>query len=287
MNKGTKWAVIAIGTALAVIAALVAAILLIRAKSEPDGIGKLPEDALTAAQSAETEDVPADFDPEAIAATIVMDTESGSERPSGWYGRFESAGPASDGTGLEDAKKACPDVYAWIRIQGTDIDYPIAYCEDAVEPFYFTHDINGEPSENGMIITDSQNGKDFSDPLTLIYGHCPDDGTMFAPLHSFRDADFFATHENVSIRVDDAELVYRIYACFVGSNENMMLANDFRDPVSFMEYFESMSKMRDLSANIRKDAEPSFDDHVIALITHCEDESKRLFVYAVLEEVKY
>ena len=173
------------------------------------------------------------------------------------------------------------------EIPGTDIDYPIVYCEDAVDPFYFTHDIDGRPSDKGMIITDSQNGKDFSDPLTLIYGHCPDDGTMFAPLHSFRDADFFATHENFSIRLDDAELVYRIYACFIGSNENIMLANDFRDPMSFIGFFDSISDIRDLSMNIREEAKPSFDDHVIALVTHCDDENKRLFVYAVLEEVRY
>ena len=283
MNKDNKMAVAAIITAVLIIAALLAAILIIRKNSEPDGINTLPDDVLTAVH---TEDVPVlseDFDPEEIASSA----GSMPERPSEWYGTYESSGPVEGGVDIAECEEVCPDVYAWISVPGTAIDYPIAYCEDAEDPFYFTHDMNGEPSEAGMIITDSQNVKDFSDPLTLIYGHSPDDGTMFTPLHAFKDADFFATHENVNIYMKDAELVYRIYACFTGSADNMLLTNDFNDPMGFIGFFDSMSSVRDLSMNMREDASPTFGDHVIALVTHCDDEDKRLFVYAVLEEVRY
>ncbi len=207
--------------------------------------------------------------------------------PDKWYGVYESSGPVEKAIDFDSYRSECPDIYAWIEVPGTDIDYPVAYCDDAENPFWFTHDMYGNPDEAGMIITDSLNGKDMSDPMTLIYGQNPDDDTMFAQLHALRDAEFFEDHDHVNIYMDDAQLVYRIYACYIDSADHIFADRDFRDPVAFGEYFESIGSVRDLSMNIRQEAKPSFNDHVIALITHCDDESKRLFVLAVLDEVRY
>ena len=147
--------------------------------------------------------------------------------------------------------------------------------------------MEGKPSDKGMVITDSMNGKDFSDPVTLIYGHNPDDGTVFAQLHEFKDADFFDKHDTINIYTGDAELVYRIYACYTGSSDHIFVGYDFNDPKGFEGYFDSIQDIRDLSLNIRQDAKPMFNDHVITLVTHCDDDSKRLFVHAVLEKVRY
>ena len=138
-----------------------------------------------------------------------------------------------------------------------------------------------------MIITDSMNAPDLSDTVTLVYGKDPDDGTLFSQLHRFRDAGFFEDHDKINIYLDDAELVYVIYACYIGSSDHLLVNNDFDDPIGFMSFFDSIGEIRDLSINIRESAKPVLGDHVIALVTHCGDESKRLFVFAKLEEVKY
>ena len=208
-------------------------------------------------------------------------------RPDAWYGSYESSGNIETEIDLAGYEGRCPEVYAFIEIPGTDIREPIAYCEDAVDPFYFTHDIDGNPSDKGMIITDSLNSKDFSDPVTVIYGQDPDDGTMFSELHLFRDSDFFDAHDKVKIYLKDAELIYRIYACYIGSSDHILANNDFSDPLAFGMYFDSIKDIRDLSMNIRDDARPYFNDHVITLVTHCDDDSKRLFVHAVLDEVRW
>ncbi len=54
-----------------------------------------------------------------------------------------------------------------------------------------------------------------------------------------------------------------------------------------MRFFDSIEDIRDLSMNIRQEAKPQLGDHVIMLVTHCGDEDKRLFVCAVLDEVRY
>ncbi|MBR4574830.1 MAG: class B sortase [Lachnospiraceae bacterium] len=208
-------------------------------------------------------------------------------RPEGWYGSFESSGDKNVDADLDSYIAICPDIYAFIDIPGTDIAYPVVYCEDAADPFYFTHSIDGRESAKGSIITDSMNSRDFSDPVTLIYGQSPDDGSMFGGLHRFRDAKFFEEHDRIDIVLTDAQLSYRIYACYIGSSDHILASNDFNDPVSFAGFFDSIGEVRDLSMNIRPDAKPQLGDHVIMLVTHCGDESKRLFVCAVLDEVRY
>ena len=273
-------AAIAITAAILIIIALMAAIAYIL-KNPPPAATSLAE---------QTGDVVL---PD-LSGTDAMDEASMEEmistapaKPSEWYGMFESNGPMDRDIDFASYREKCPDVYAWIEIPGTAIDYPIAYCEDAADPFWFTHDIDGNPSEKGMIITDSLNAKDFSDPETLIYGQNPDDGTMFAQLHMFRDSEFFDSHDTVNIYVGDAELVYRIFACYIGSSDHLFAGYDFKDPADHTRFFDSISEVRDLAMNIREDVRPSYSDHAIALITHCDDEGKRLFVHAVLEEIKF
>ena len=78
-----------------------------------------------------------------------------------------------------------PDVYGWIIVEGTDISYPILQnAED--NSFYLTHNAQKEESEEGAIFSENYNALDFSDFLTVLYGNCMDDGSMFGQLLDMR-----------------------------------------------------------------------------------------------------
>ena len=283
--KTRKGITVAIIVAVLIVFALLFAIMymLRDPKTSPEA-GPGTEDVAdtAAAGTGEVTDA-ADIDAMIDSAAQMSDTSV----PDGWYAAYESSGRCERVINFTPYIRKCPAVYAWIEIPGTNIDYPIAHCEDAVDPFYFTHDIDGNPSDSAMIITDSMNAGDFSDPVTLVYGQDPGDGTMFSGLHDFRDAAFFEDHDRINIYMDDVQLVYRIYACYIGSSDHILVNHDFNDPAAFTEYFDSIKDTRDLSMNIRDDAKPSFNDHVITLVTHCDDENKRLFVHAVLDKVLF
>ena len=55
-----------------------------------------------------------------------------------------------------------PDVYAWIRIPGTDIDYPVLQREGD-NSYYLNHTLEGKERPEGAIFTEGYNGQDFSD----------------------------------------------------------------------------------------------------------------------------
>ena len=84
-----------------------------------------------------------------------------------------------------------PDIYAWIQIPGTTVDYPVLQSDDEPEDFYLNHDVNGKYKFAGCIYSQMLNSKDFSDPNTILYGHTLNKGSMFTSLHKFRNAEFF------------------------------------------------------------------------------------------------
>ena len=77
------------------------------------------------------------------------------------------------------------DVYAWIRIPGTYVDYPVA--QSKVDDNYYLHrSIYKKYLFAGMIYTQSCNSLDFNDPVTVVYGHNMRSTTMFTSLDTVK-----------------------------------------------------------------------------------------------------
>ena len=74
------------------------------------------------------------------------------------------------------------DIYAWIQIPGTLVDYPILQ-HPTDDSYYLNHTPEGVSGLPGSIYTESVHPKDFSAPLTVIYGHNMRNDTMFGSLH--------------------------------------------------------------------------------------------------------
>jgi sortase B len=178
-----------------------------------------------------------------------------------------------------------PDIYAWIRIPDTNIDYPIAQREGD-DSYYLTHDMYQEVRFAGCIYTEDCNSKDFMDPNTLIYGHNMKNGSMFQNLHLFEDEEFFEEHPDVYIYTPDGVLKYTIFAAYTYDNRHIMNSFDFDDKEVFKEYLEEIFKVRSMDAQIRQNVEVTVEDHIITLATCVGGAPQnRYLVQAVLSKV--
>lgn len=102
-----------------------------------------------------------------------------------------------------------PDIYAWIQIDGTNINYPVAQSATDNE-YYLNHTIEGQEGYPGSIYTENWNTKEFTDFNTVIYGHDMKDGSMFQNLHNYADASYMQQHPNVVIYTPEKKLTYQI-----------------------------------------------------------------------------
>lgn len=159
-----------------------------------------------------------------------------------------------------------PDIYAWISIPDTGVNYPIVQSATD-DNFYLRRDLDGAYSVYGSIYTQSMNATDFSDPVTVVYGHNTENGTMFGDLLKFRDPDFFAAHEELYIYLPGHILTYRIIAAYDYDDRHILNSFDFTDPTVREQYFATVLAPTSMQVNVREGASLAADDRIVQLST--------------------
>ncbi|MCI6638960.1 MAG: class B sortase [Bilifractor sp.] len=178
-----------------------------------------------------------------------------------------------------ELQKKAPDAYAWIRIPDTRIDYPICQSETD-NAYYLSHTAQKEDRFEGAIFTENYNSKDFTDPVTVIYGHNMKNGSMFADLHQFSDKDFFEKHPTFTIETADGRLNCRVFAAYTADNRHLLKNYDFNSREVYASYLKSIFQIKDMSANIDDTVTVTPDDRIVVLSTCTGDHSTRFLVQA-------
>ncbi len=158
-----------------------------------------------------------------------------------------------------------PDVYAWIQIPGTNIDYPILQSAVEADDYYLNTTIDGKSGYPGSIYTEKYNATDFSDPVTVVYGHNMKEGTMFTDLHKYTDKTFFDQNPYIYIYLPDRTLKYQIFAA-VAFDDRYILGNyNFQDKEDFQKYLDELRSSID--GNVNNDVQVTQESTILTLST--------------------
>jgi sortase B len=105
--------------------------------------------------------------------------------------RYEVYRPTEvdEGRSFAELKALNDDVFAWLTVYGTHIDYPVTQGEDNMK--YVNTDAEGRYSLSGSIFLDEGSSRDFSDFNSILYGHHMERQTMFGEIGSFVDKAYF------------------------------------------------------------------------------------------------
>lgn len=185
-----------------------------------------------------------------------------------------------DFTGLKEENE---DIYAWIKVPGTVIDYPVLQSEE--DNYYLERNLDHSVGYPGCIYTNKCNTKDFSDALTVLYGHNMKKGTMFAGLHDFEDAEFFERNDQILVYTGDARYTYRIYMAAAYNDDYIPAFFDVTAGEGAVQFVDSVKDYEDERKFIREDMEVTEEDSLIVLSTCIANEgTKRYLVIGKLVE---
>ncbi len=182
-----------------------------------------------------------------------------------------------------------PDIYAWIRIEGTNVDYPILR-KPGDDDYYLRRDVQGQESLDGAIYTQaSYNGDDFSDPHTVIYGHNMEafSGEMFSQVHRYQEEAFFNAHREVVVYLPQKELHYRVFAAYEWNDEHLLYSHNPEDGTAYAAYLENILENQDEAAILDESTRLSADDKMLTLSTCASSfpTARRFLVQALLAKV--
>ena len=165
------------------------------------------------------------------------------------------------------------DVVSYIKVEGTNIDYPIVQTNE--NDFYLNHSFDKNYSQYGWIFMDYRNNL-FEDQNTIIYGHAMLNKTMFGSIKDMFKSSWLDNYNHeIKVYEDESFVTYKIYSMYKTPAVNDYLKTSFTDS-EYNEFLESIK--RKSIYDFKVDA--SKGSKMITLST-CSGQNKRLVVHAI------
>lgn len=174
-----------------------------------------------------------------------------------------------------------PDVYAYIYIPNTNVDYPILQ-HPSDNAYYLNYNIDGSKGLPGCIYTEIENSKEFTDSNTIIYGHNMKNGTMFRTLHKFENEQFFNENRYIYIYTPTRVLQYRIFAAYTYTDDRIVYYYKLNDPEDCQRYLDMVIETAKKKGFLDESIPLSIEDKLITLVTCTGNSNTRWQVQAKL-----
>ena len=123
------------------------------------------------------------------------------------------------------------DFIGWIKIEGTNVNYPV--MKRSFDKSYSDY---GVPYIDEACMTGISNN-------LVIYGHHMNDGSMFADLCKYTDADFYKEHPTIAFDTLSGLGKYEVVAVFkFNTNRETFKYNEYTlmDEAQFAEFMENI-----------------------------------------------
>lgn len=222
------------------------------------------------------------------AAPTVAETAKPTEKPLSTYGQKLSDPPEDWSTlSFDELMKKNSDIYAWLYVPNTNVDYPVCQSSDGNDDFYLDHNIYRQYQFSGTIYSQTLNKRDFNDPVTVLYGHNMLNGSMFASLHNFEDKDFFKKNNTMFVYTKDKLLTYLIYSAYTYDDRHILYSFNMDNEEALKRYQESTLDPHTYEGQVREGVTLDKDSKILTLST-CSNGggNTRYLVQGVLVDVK-
>lgn len=168
--------------------------------------------------------------------------------------------------GFEELREINPDVFGWINIFGTNIDYPLVQDRNGNLRRYEHTNARGEPSMAGAIFLDTRNNTDLYDFNTIIYGHDMARNVMFGEINLFRQENVFDAHRYGMIFNGETHYGIELFAFLIADAHDFEIYNPtLSDPVAKAAFLERIATESDQYREL--DGGVSIDDRIVLLST--------------------
>lgn len=176
-----------------------------------------------------------------------------------------------------------PDIFAWLYVPGTVIDYPVLQSPIS-DDFYMAHTADGTAGEAGALYTEMPNMMNLCDFNTIIHGKDINEADLFADLHKFENPDFFTEHEVFYIYLPDNVLTYEVFAAYYDLGSDILRRYDYTTYEGCQDHLRQIYSLRDMNKNLREGWEDLTPYHFLVTLNGNirESQDKQYVVIGVL-----
>ena len=171
-------------------------------------------------------------------------------------------------------KQKNSDAIAWIKVNGTDIDFPVVKGTD--NSYYLTHNFDKEKNKAGWIFADYRNKFDGTDKNIIIYGHNMKNGSMFASLKDVIKEEWYNNENNkyIALITENENCKYQVFSVYQTETEEYYLQTNISNFKEFVEKIKGRSK-KNFNVDIKE------TDSILTLSTCADNTKYRVVLHAV------
>lgn len=176
---------------------------------------------------------------------------------------------------FEKLKETNNQVVAWLKVKGTNIEYPIVQAED--NSYYLKRNFEKKYNIGGWIFADYKNKLDGTDKNIVIYGHNMKDDSMFGSLKNILNEEWYNNEENLVIDfiTEQEKVKYQVFSVYKIKNEDYYINTEFNKN----EFSEFINILKNRSIK-NFEIEVTENDSILTLSTCADNNINRVVLHA-------
>ena len=181
---------------------------------------------------------------------------------------------------FENLKKQNSDTVAWIKVENTEINFPVVKCDN--NDFYLKHNFEKKYNIAGWIFADYRNKFDGTDKNIILYGHNMKNDSMFGTLKNTLDENWYNNEQNkyVTLITENEYSRYEIFSVNRIEAEDYYIKTNF-ESTSFIDFVQNLKNrsIKDFGIDI------SENDSILTLSTCGNNNKERIVLHGIKKEI--
>lgn len=179
---------------------------------------------------------------------------------------------------FEELKKKNKDTVGWIKVEGTNINYPVVQTNN--NDYYLNHSYDKTNNKAGWVFADYRNDLNTFDKNTIIYGHGRVDTTMFGSLKNILKSSWYNNKNNHIIKFSTPRenTLWQVFSVYTIEAESYYITTQFPSNNDFLDFANTLKKR----STVDFSAIPNANDKILTLSTCKDSKGKRVVMHAKL-----
>lgn len=178
---------------------------------------------------------------------------------------------------FNELKKKNSDTVAFIKVNGTNINYPVVQTTD--NKYYLTHSYDKSKNDAGWVFLDYRNDIHNLNQNTIIYAHGRYDTTMFGSLKNVFKNNWYKNTDNYVIHLSTPTYnsLWQVFSVYSIPTETYYLTSSFGTTESYQKFIDTMISRSKFNFN----ATVNTNDKILTLST-CYNKTEKVVLHAKL-----
>lgn len=183
---------------------------------------------------------------------------------------------------FDELLKKNSDTIAWIKVNGTKINYPIVQTTN--NDYYLTHAYDKSTNKAGWVFADYRNNFDEFDKNTIIYAHGRVDGTMFGSLRNTLNSSWYKNSNNhiIKLSTKKSNTLWQVFSVYTIKAESYYITTRFPNDTHFEDFVNTLKERSKVLFNT-----PVYGNDKIITLSTCKDsKGTRIVMHAKLIKIE-